>query len=148
MNNCNNICWSTLMLERLTELHGQQLSFGTIARTLNAEFNVSLTRNAVIGKARRHGFPPRPHIIKVFSKRVTPTLPRPAEGPVPLPRPRPPQEPVPPPPPGGVLLIDLRGNACHFLIGEAPHRYCGHANAKGSYCARHYAIVYVPARGR
>lgn len=134
------------MLERLTELHGQQLSFGNIAKTLNAEFNMSLTRNAVIGKARRHGFPPRPHCI------VSLPRPRPLKGPVPLPRPRPyptpPEGPMPPPPPGGVPLIDLRGDACHFLIGEAPHRYCGHANAKGSYCARHYAIVYVSARAR
>lgn len=50
--------------ERLEQLHAEGLSFGQIARAINAEFGTSLTRNAIIGRSHRLVLKPRPSPIR------------------------------------------------------------------------------------
>lgn len=47
----------------------------------------------------------------------------------------------------GVTLMNLRHSSCCYIIGEdeAPI-YCGRQRARGSYCAEHYSLCYVPVK--
>ena len=51
--------WTVGMLTRMRELHAAGMTFGQIARALNAEFGTAVTRNACVGKGRRLQLPAR-----------------------------------------------------------------------------------------
>ncbi|UOF77796.1 gcra cell cycle regulator [Caudoviricetes sp.] len=44
----------------------------------------------------------------------------------------------------GVSLINLKQNQCHFPCQDGL--YCGEEVSRRDYCAKHYAIVYVPEK--
>jgi len=138
--------------ERLTELHALTgdlyLSATGIAEALSREFNVTLTRNAVIGRSHRmrlpvRGGPPgrkrkqteaKPKMVKI--------------------RPRV-DAPIPPPEAkraAGALTIQQLGYGdCRWILEpiEAfpPYTYCGAETAEGrSYCPEHHAVTHFKAR--
>ena len=45
-------------------------------------------------------------------------------------------------------LMDLNRHDCRFPVGkiDGKHAFCCEPITKGSYCAEHYARVWVPAR--
>lgn len=140
--------WTTERVDRLRALWAEGVSASKIAGILGG-----LSRNAVIGKAHRLGLPSR-------QKGSPPRKPRP-------PRTKPPsrwsasppviQEEEQAPPvieepevePTRVLL-DLRGDECHYPIGEVrPMRYCGRPSLiVAPYCAKHARIMYTSLRPR
>ena len=132
---------------RLVELHADKnLSMREIADRLAFEFEVELTRNAIIGRCRRVGLPtrptgtPRPPII-------------PAQRKPPL-RIDAPIVPEPEPVIGRLTIYQLRHDTCRFVLGELadrpPYLFCGEPSNLGcSWCPTHYRTVYgrpqVPA---
>ena len=50
-------------------------------------------------------------------------------------------------PQAGVRLTALRHDSCRFIVAEddAPI-YCGDKKSRGSYCAEHYSLCYVPVK--
>jgi hypothetical protein len=123
------------MLDRLRELHAKDMIFKQIALTLNAEFEVSLTRNAVIGKAHRllRDAPtaPGPKVKrdKLVDTKVAP--------------------PLAPVIPGALTMLQLGYHSCRWPSDEArpPYTYCGAPTcAGGSFCKAHYELAYVKPR--
>lgn len=50
-----------------------------------------------------------------------------------------------------VRLMDLRPHHCRFPLGEPDadgYRFCGERKARGSYCAEHARIAYLPVQKR
>jgi len=143
--------WTEELIARLCDLHvGDKLSFKEMAKRLSAEFNVALTKNALIGKARRLGLEKRAHYTP--PKKRVPEL----EPPEPLAEPsapepvarvlrwRVPKVPVKAPPKGNYTIWQLKRGVCHFPLGERlsrpPYAYCGHATGDPakSYCPYHH----------
>jgi hypothetical protein len=130
--------WTAEMLLRFTQLHRQQppLSFARIAAQMSAEFNITLTRNACIGKASRLGLPMRGQTdrprrnrekIKMIKIRVDAPI-------APLIAPRQPEI--------GLDIYQTRKGDCKWPLGEIedrpPYRYCGAPSLLGRpYCKAH-----------
>lgn len=103
-----------------------------------AELKVS--RYAVLGVIKRHrdkGNDVRCRLVKVGVKRSKNIQkPKPVEVLFNYP------EPV-----VGVSLMGLRHMSCRFIIAEDESPiYCGKDKVRGSYCADHYSVCYVPVR--
>ena len=47
------------IIDRLTEIHAEELPYRDVARILSREYNVRITRNAIIGKSYRLNLPHR-----------------------------------------------------------------------------------------
>lgn len=149
-----DVDWTSERLFRLRQLHDQGLSFSKIARAMNADFNLALTPNACIGKARRANFPMRykpPPAPKAYKRAppkpkmitIKPKLP-------------------PPPPPGTFREVDLgrqekgrldiyqlTDQTCRWSYGASPpYTYCGDETHNGTpFCRDHAARVYdAPAK--
>jgi hypothetical protein len=128
--------WTPRMLARLHELHRHGMKFKQIALTMNAEFKVSLTRNAVIGKAHRlqlrdASTAPGPRVKqdKLVETKVAP--------------------PLAPVIPGALTMLQLGYHSCRWPSDEArpPYTYCGAPTcAGGSFCKAHYELAYVKPR--
>jgi hypothetical protein len=140
--------WLTELLDRrLTELHALKgvdaLSFAEIAWRLNDEFNMQMSRNAVIGRVHRMQLPPRvtfkrggrpvkiaapkkPVIVKQKPKPAAPALPR------------------------NLPLLKLKQHDCRYAFGdEAPYLFCAQATVEhSSWCPKHFRIVYTQTRQR
>jgi len=124
----------TILKQKAVDLWQQNKSSYQIA----AELNVS--RNAVLGVIKRHrekGATLRGRIDKDGVRKVTA-----------IQKPRPVErlfdhlEPV-----VGVTLMNLRHSSCCYIIGEDDATiYCGRQRARGSYCAEHYSLCYVPVK--
>ena len=137
---------------RMVELHAltgaKELTMGEIASHLEHEFNVEITRNAVIGRCRRLGLPARPSPLPpVKTARVKAARVR-VDAPI-----------VP-----DIALVALKeqGNAltiyqldsdtCKFPLGEIedrpPYLFCGKPTRREgvSYCAAHYSRCHIKAR--
>jgi hypothetical protein len=132
--------------QRLIELHAlhgaAELSFAEIAWRLNDEFNMQMSRNAVIGRVHRMQLPPRvtfkrggrpvkiaapkkPVIVKQKPKPAAPALPR------------------------NLPLLKLKQHDCRYAtVGdEAPYLFCAQATVENSsWCPKHFRIVYTPTR--
>jgi GcrA cell cycle regulator len=131
--------WTPALDARLEELHASGMKFKQIAFTLNAEFKISLTRNAAIGRAHRIILTPRqPPVRKARPKR--PARPKPVEAP--------PIAPETAPTPGALLMRHLTRHTCHWPEGDKPpYTYCGKPTCDGSsFCAVHYDRVYIKPR--
>jgi hypothetical protein len=136
--------WSKDMLVAFRDLYQQrpELSFDKIATQMSNAFDVTLTRNACIGKSHRLGLPQRGHrtgprkpyphpkekVIKM--KRVK------LDAPITLPLT--PREPVP----FTALIYDLEQGICHWpsgtLYDRPPFFYCGEPAVIGRpYCDAH-----------
>ena len=127
--------WRQEISERLVELHEMGLTFGEIARRLNAEFDAGLTRNSCIGRARRMNLPERPMPVHLRTPKLKPHIPI-AIVMTPTDEPK--------------SLLELERNECRFPFGEMfdrpPYLFCGRAIWKVSWCKEHYKKVYHPAR--
>jgi hypothetical protein len=140
--------WSSQLVFRLRELHDQGLSFTRIAKQLNTEFNLALTPNACIGKARRLNFPMR-YRPPPPRKRKPRAPPAPKMVTIkPAVPPRPPLEPAPLPDlptVGAIELMQLTGKTCHWPQGFAPpYTYCGEpTHLESPFCRHHYDRAYV-----
>ena len=139
---------------RMVELHAmtgeQYLSASDIARMLSREFNVTLTRNSVIGRSHRmnlpvRGGPPgrkrkqteaRPKMVKIRSHVDAPIPPVMAE---------------PPGPQAGLTIYQTGYGDCRWILeppeAYPPYTYCGAETAEGrSYCPDHYRVTHFRAR--
>ncbi|MBO4228160.1 GcrA family cell cycle regulator [Bradyrhizobium neotropicale] len=128
------------LVARLIALNAQHYSFGEIARLLSLEFNLKLSRNSIIAKARRLGLE---HHEPLFRSAYTRAAKAPKESvpkrKVTVRAPLPPME-----PPRCVALLDLADDECRYPLGKYPFKFCGRRpKLRGSsYCAEHYAIVW------
>jgi hypothetical protein len=132
--------------ERLAELHRlNQSSFLEIAEILSTEFGIPVSRNAVIGRAKRMRLPKRAPAPRIAAKqppvtacvvnvRIDPPPPRPSRI------------------PGksrNLTIYQLRDGCCRWPYGhKAPFRFCGRATLTGSsWCPQHAALATVRSRG-
>lgn len=138
--------WTPQLDTRLRELHGQGLVFKQIAAILNADFGLSLTRNACIGRGRRINL-----VMRASPPpRIKPRKPR-------QPRAQKPKEvtvqtrPVskrlhlaPPIVPGALTMLQLNPATCHWPSGiRAPYTYCGKPTyANKPFCLDHCKLAY------
>jgi GcrA cell cycle regulator len=119
----------------------RQLSFVAIAKEMEVKFNITMTRNACIGKARRLGLPmrkfgtPRQPIERAALK---PRKVAAVEAPIA------PVEAIVPEvlPPEGLTIYQLRDSTCHWPLGKTyaypPFMYCGCPALLGRpYCEAH-----------
>jgi GcrA cell cycle regulator len=124
--------------ERLIELHGNpDLSAQRIADQLSVEFNLSLSRNAVIGRTHRLKLAARPTPPPSKKPRVRLSV-----------VPPPPPKPVVVYPAGPVSLLDLDSGRCKWPVSGPPAaQFCGMAQATGSpYCPMHSALAFNKPR--
>ena len=130
------------------------LTGGQIAKELHT------TRSAILGKLRRlrlDGHVSYKMNAKVDLKKATPQkikaaksfnlnkkISRIAIPPTPLPKPRPiKHEPI--------KFMDLTPFSCRYVVNEghaSTFLFCGKPKTKGSYCADHASICYVPSKHR
>jgi hypothetical protein len=140
--------WLTQLLDqRLTELHAltgpDELSFAQIAWQLNDEFNMHMSRNAVVGRANRMHLPPRLSFkrngrpVKVVTKKPAVTFvkkikPKPAASAKPR----------------NLSLRQLMLHDCRYPFGEvAPYLFCAQATVENSsWCAIHFKAVHNDVR--
>lgn len=132
------------MIKRFSELHytKPELSFAAIAVAMSAEFGVTLTRNAMIGKAHRLNLPTRGRrkkvrkSIKQKKARLMKLKSRAVDTPI-----VPALEPVVVSP-YGLTIYQLRDGVCKWPLGPAlerpPFFYCGEPAEIGCpYCWPH-----------
>jgi hypothetical protein len=134
--------WTPKIDERMRELHALKLSFTEISARLNADFGLSTTRNACIGRGRRLGLPLRAHPPP---RTKIPKLPKP--------RVRKKQQRKPPTPvlsdapaiiPGRLDMLQLTAETCHWPTGnKAPYSFCGEpVYDDRPYCKEHCRVSY------
>ena len=139
--------WATTpdLLARLVELYTspEHYSAKEMARMLTREFNVLITRNAVIGKSHRLRMPVRPRPPAAGPK-IKKSKPRQRS-----PRPRLVTIEKPPRRQSDDLLTiyELGFGDCKFPLGDYPYLYCGKQSEEGqSYCAEHHALTHHPMK--
>lgn len=130
--------------DRLIDLHSKpDLSAQNIADQLSAEFNLKLSRNAVIGRTHRLKLAarPAPPASKNTRLRIPPLRPA-APSPVAPPRP------VVIYPAGPVDLLGLDPGRCKWPVSGPPSAlFCGVAQVAGSpYCPTHSALAFNKPR--
>jgi len=135
------IVWTAEIIKAFTELHADKArySFTEIAAKMSAAFNIELSRNACIGKARRLALPmrdatPRKLVKKEKKMRVRVDAPIPPKirnrttGP-------------------GIEIVQLNHSNCHWPLGKVedypPYLYCGNpAEFDRPYCHAHCKKAY------
>lgn len=152
-------------IDRLKELHGQkpELSFTQMAAALSGEFDLRITRNSAIGKAKRLGLPdrdrgagfdsingerrakrvyqrkPRLMVIKANSAgalRMVATVDADLE-PVKVADVQ----------PLHIGLQDLTESTCKYPYGEGPFSFCGCPTISGPYCVPHADLCFTAYQG-
>jgi GcrA cell cycle regulator len=112
--------WNDEKINRLKKLWSEGLTTGEIGKRL------SVSKNAVVGKAHRLGLKGRPSPIKRPARAVEAK--KPVEVKV-------------------FTLTDLSSQTCRWPIGDPKHedfRFCGKAVVPGKpYCSEHCATAYV-----
>ena len=148
MNPADSLWATPGIVDRLIELHGRSglatLSMREISEKLASEFKIELTRNAVIGKARRMGLGDHPEKAKPKAK---PQIRRRYV------RPRPAIEPVPPAPAVSdqpLTIYQLRDGDCRWPLGPIEMRtifFCGKAcEIDRSWCPEHWDRGRIKAK--
>jgi GcrA cell cycle regulator len=155
--------WTPEHCQALREYRARGLSYGEIARRLNAKFGTTYTRNAALGRGMRMGLP-SPERPGKRAKRL-PAIgvsKRPTKAGLPEP---PRRQGVEPPglapaverampvvfrsvgiKPRLISLIELGPNDCRYPYGGEKDReaiaFCGHPKVPGSsYCAPHFHLT-------
>ena len=153
----SDVVWTDELIARLCDLHvGDKLSFKEMAKRLSEEFKVPLTKNALIGKARRLGLEKRAHYTPPGRRKAAPEPAPLFEPGAPEPVARVLQWRVPKivtkaPPTGPITIWQLKRGVCHFPLGERnahpPDAYCGNATGDPvrSYCPHHQKITHYKA---
>jgi hypothetical protein len=131
--------WATTpgLLPRLVELYASPKHYTAreMANMLSVEFDVPITRNAVIGKSNRLRLPVR--------IRPVPTGPKPKKY-SPRPRKNLIEKPLRIEPEGTVTIYQLRSDDCRFPLGDYPFVFCGKEQRGGkSYCNEHYSATHL-----
>ena len=152
--------WAPAHCQALRELRARGLSYGEIARRLNAKFGTTYTRNAALGRGVRMGLPSP----QEPAKRAKIKLPKPPKKPsvAKSPQQRPATGPAWPASAGErarpvalrcvgitprlVSLIELGPNDCRYPYGGDSDgeaiTFCGHPKLPGSsYCAPHFHLT-------
>ncbi len=129
-------------LERLKALADQGIIAAIVARTLSEEFNIIVTRNAVLGKMHRlkmkkrkldNPSPPKVRVLKVRLPKRYPNV-------IKFEKP----EPV-----KNISINQLRRGVCHYPISELnqrpPYTYCGAraTDERETYCTKHFDLMHV-----
>ena len=139
----NPMTWEAPGLnERLMQLHagkGHEFStFQQMAGQLSDEFNLHITKSAVVGRARRLGLPPRLSFVRRKPKK--PELKSPDLKP---------SAPVQSADsaPRNLTLYELGYHDCRWPYGEtAPFLFCGNPTHKdSSWCRKHHKMAYARA---
>ncbi len=154
--------WLSDRKQKLRELWGEGFSCAQIALKLTALFHIQVTRNAVIGKAKRMKLASRPstHTLRNGSRKFgapLKTVPRRAKKAAPKFKPEPFVARPDPLPENLVSLADNKG--CKWPFGtKAPYHYCGRERTRRAlpsgevvttpYCPEHYAKGTVSERSR
>jgi hypothetical protein len=150
-----NVWADSHILSDLMQMAGEKQNTRVIACELSAKYGVRITRNMVIGKARREN-------IALLSNRMGS-----------LGRPKPngkrrsakpdklihlkdysykPKSSAPPVEPLFVPFMDLSSKQCTSVEGtggDGLATYCGHPRAEGSsFCPSHHAIYWTPPQPR
>lgn len=169
MTGGTTIHWADKVTETLRGLWPEGKSASEIAKILNLQFGLTLTRSSIIGKAHRLSLPrrgdtrmisraPRPgNGVRTLSVHRTPaqkaaavaaakSKPAPA-----LPVVLVPLEPMVQPDGSVMSLLSLTKRSCRAPIGD-PHEpgfaFCGREATNGSYCSGHAARFTVTAEKR
>ena len=133
------------MSSRKPELDDQLAALAATGRTAaQIGRELGITRNTVIGRCRRRGFPllnPSCHpVVKVAQQ------PKPKMEPICQPTVVQAQREWPP-----VTVLGLTSRTCRWPISDDPaspdFQYCGAPKELGPYCSRHGGLAYTP-RGR
>jgi GcrA cell cycle regulator len=139
-SNQHESTWTNGQIDRLRVLWADGISCRKIAATLNEEFNAAYSKNAIIGKARREGFPAsnnrvtgRPQGSKDKHPRVyEPALPDLTDFSIPFAQRR--------------TLFELRPQDCRWPVGDPCDPgffFCGGKSLDTSpYCAGHSKRAY------
>lgn len=106
--------WTEDMKEALKILAASEMSYGRIAKHMNIVFKTDLTKNSLIGMARRLGVPRREPIIKPVVIKQDPS----------------------------VSIYSLEWGMCKWPLGEVndkpPYMYCGEPTKDFcSWCEKH-----------
>lgn len=135
------------VIEALRDALGRKLTAGAAAKELSEKFGVTITRNAVIGKAARSGIAIQGVIRNAgwFKPSDKPNAPPPAETAIPLP-----PEPIAIPVSRRVQLLELTFRSCRWPLGDPrddDFTFCGADRVKphdayNAYCAAHAAVAY------
>jgi len=150
--------WSDEARERLTELYGEGRSASVIADLLGREGLISVSRNAIIGKAHRLSLPPRRERKPAVMVRKTREEKQQRQNFLRRQK-RAEQHTFKPKThmdhdtrlklrceaiePKHLTIYDLTDDTCRFPYGDdPPFTYCGHRTANGSYCLVHAARCF------
>jgi hypothetical protein len=137
--------------QRLIELHAltgvEQLSMEAIAQKLSKEFDVVLTRNAVIGRSHRLRLEMRDNVPFARKKVVKMKPNRRVDAPIP------PLEATVKVNDETLTIYQLGDGDCHWPLGEMqdlpPFQFCGKEALFGRpYCQSHSKIAYNAPRER
>jgi hypothetical protein len=139
--------WTASMMATFRALHRNGTgSFGDMAKQMSETFGIEITRNALIGKARRMELPmrksdrPRKSGPVSIQKRVI----RPGRI-----RKAPPLAPIDTLP--GLTIYQLTSTTCRWPLGEVqdqpPYRFCGcMAQFEQPYCGKHRRMGSIRPR--
>ena len=129
------------LTQRLIELHATNISMRDVADKLSFDYEVEITRNAVIGRCRRLGLPSRPSGKPSLPQEKTYRIRKRVSIDAPI-------APMAPISPVGqddapLTIYQLRDGDCHWPLGETfakpPFMYCGQATEEGfAYCPDHH----------
>lgn len=129
-----------------------------IAAALLDEFQITVTRSQIIGKASRLGIAGKPKLVNTYPKvrqppRVKLRVVRSSGNSTNLKLAYSVETDMPAlrcvaVEPLNLTLADLPDNGCRYIAGD-DHLYCGHPQReKSSYCAAHHMLVWTPAPPR
>ena len=139
------VIWTDEQSEALRAFIADGMTYRECAEAINERFNVSFSRNAVIGRGKRIGVsaPAKPPPKNPPRSKRDPSLPRYARQAA---------------PPRRILemkcdaieplhldLLDLDKVHCRWPYGEGPNiTFCGHSKMVGSYCLAHFQLSVGP----
>jgi GcrA cell cycle regulator len=135
--------WTPAMLATFRALHRGDGTFEAMAAQMSAIFQLEISRNALIGKARRMELPMRNEAgSRKPARRPKPVvIPRPVAASAPI---LPPPEPIAPDE-EGLSIYQLTGTTCRWPLGKMedrpPFRFCGEETPiEASYCDKHHEL--------
>lgn len=148
--------WTDEQSALLKELHlKSELSFKDISELVNARFNTTYSRNAMIGRAKRMGLPLRggpAALVRPTTPRIKKTVVRiqraNSQGALRVYETEVFEEPEQNVVGFGLTIEQLNIDNCRFIVSEEPTLYCGKRIFDRSFCKSCYRRCYVPVRER
>lgn len=140
------VVWTDEQSEALKAFIADGMTYRECAQAINERFNVSFTRNAVIGRGKRLGLcTTKPAPQNPPRRKRDPTLPRYARR---APHVLPPRAVIEMRcaeiEPRHLSLLDLERGDCRYPYGDQQITFCGHPILCGSYCSAHYQLSIGP----